>query len=287
MDTYIRRILFFILLCISFCTNGLCFAAKWNESSHYSITWYNKSQTKFKIKSAEELAGMAYLINNGYTNFEGKTIILSSDIDLSACIWVTAGNIERPFKGIFDGAGHTISGLDIRTESDSNKECYGLFGEIHEATIKDLNISGKIHLNFDNYSPKQLVGSFAASGYFGTLTNCMANVYVEYKRKQTSSDQYNLYIGGMIGKDEWSNFEYCLYKGKISCRFGENLTDMNFTGGSVYIGGICGSTSGSQWGYMTFSIISLHWYEIAEPAVLVNGRDERLCPPRKRVCPCS
>lgn len=248
MNNFIRRILFFILFCLSFCTNDQCFAAKWNESGHYSITWYNKSQSNFKIKSAAELAGVAYLLNNGYTNFEGKTITLSSDIDLSPCIWITAGNSERPFKGIFDGAGHTIFGLDIRTESDSNKKYFGLFGEIREATIKNLNISGKIRLNFDSYFPEQWVGSFAASGYLGTLTNCMANVYIEYHRKQTNSEKYNLYMGGMIGKDELSNLEYCLYKGKIVCRFGENLTDMYFTGGGVYIGGMCGSTSGSQWG---------------------------------------
>ena len=46
-------------------------------------SWYNETDTVFTISTADQLAGLAQLVNGGVDSFEGKTIILGNDIDLS------------------------------------------------------------------------------------------------------------------------------------------------------------------------------------------------------------
>ena len=85
------------------------------------ISWYigNESNTKYHITTAEQLAGLAKLVNTdpGTTNFAGKTFYLESDIDLSGHEWISIGTVlggdypEYSFCGVFDGQGHVISNL--------------------------------------------------------------------------------------------------------------------------------------------------------------------------------
>ncbi|MCL1981582.1 MAG: hypothetical protein FWG53_00625 [Clostridiales bacterium] len=46
-------------------------------------SWYNDIDLEFEINNADQLAGLAQLINDGTDDFHGKTITLSADIDLS------------------------------------------------------------------------------------------------------------------------------------------------------------------------------------------------------------
>ena len=45
-------------------------------------SWYNETSTEFEISTAEQLAGLAELVNNG-NDFSGKTILLTADIVLN------------------------------------------------------------------------------------------------------------------------------------------------------------------------------------------------------------
>lgn len=74
--------------------------ASWIDSGMYDTSWYNASQDSFNLYSAEEIAGISYLSNNGET-FEGKKIIINNDIDLSANNWVS---LPLSFKGTIEGA---------------------------------------------------------------------------------------------------------------------------------------------------------------------------------------
>ena len=44
--------------------------------------WYASSETSFTISTAEELAQLAMLVNNG-NDFAGKTVTLGDNIDLT------------------------------------------------------------------------------------------------------------------------------------------------------------------------------------------------------------
>ena len=80
------------------------------------------------IYSAEELKWIADQVNAGTNTFEGWTIYLESDVDFGARPegdnWETTANENRkwdpigvaaanPFKGTFDGKGHTIRGMYV------------------------------------------------------------------------------------------------------------------------------------------------------------------------------
>lgn len=89
------------------------------------------------IDSYKELALFRDSVNNG-TTYNGMTVALTADIDISGWAWVPIGVTDRNvikdnpekgavavFQGIFDGQGHTITGLsntgfDI-TELDPGK----------------------------------------------------------------------------------------------------------------------------------------------------------------------
>ncbi len=120
----------------------------WDGSS--DVTWYNDTDTEFTITTAEQLAGLAELVDGGNT-FEGKTIKLGTNIDLYAedengekvSFDPIGYGYDIVFKGTFDGQDKTISnlyqngwalGLDYSTEGG------GLFASVVDATIKNVNI---------------------------------------------------------------------------------------------------------------------------------------------------
>ena len=83
-------------------------AATWNGTADTS--WYtgHESETEYHITTAEQLAGLAQLVNDktASVSFEGKTIYLDNDLDLSGSQWTPIGNGDnfvRHFAGTFDG----------------------------------------------------------------------------------------------------------------------------------------------------------------------------------------
>ena len=77
--------------------------------------------------------------------YEGKTIVLASDLDLGGETWSPIGKaikvekqtIVTAFCGTFDGNGKTISGLTI---DDQDNAYSGFFAAVDGATIKNLTI---------------------------------------------------------------------------------------------------------------------------------------------------
>ena len=109
-------------------------------------SWYtgHESDTEYYITTAEQLAGLAQLVNAapGKTNFVGKTFYLKNDLDLSGHEWISIGTVrggncpEYSFCGVFDGQGHVISNLyshesDIEGADEShNLLRNALFGNV-------------------------------------------------------------------------------------------------------------------------------------------------------------
>ena len=157
-----------------------------------STKWYtdNTAATKYTITTADELAGLAKIVNAGDTfegsyDFAGKTITLGADIDLSAYGkkynngrgWIPIGhntNSTGYFKGTFDGNNHTISNLYINNKSYTHT---GLFGELGlyvvtgEQGVYNLNLADVDITSVGNY-----VGAVAGHvvGDFGhwIIKNC-------------------------------------------------------------------------------------------------------------------
>ena len=101
----------------------------------------------YLISTPAELAWVAQQVNGNKDDFEGKTLLLTNDINLNGYHWTPIGNVTSypgiSFHGTFDGQGYTISNL---TASDNAKgyAAAGLFGSlmgtVKNVTLKNVNI---------------------------------------------------------------------------------------------------------------------------------------------------
>lgn len=95
------------------------------------------------IYTAEGLAWLSVVSNglNGLEidNFEGKTISLEANVNMSAAIWTPISNRldMPPFKGSFDGKEHVIDGLQL-TQTNLYAYKTGFFGNILEGTLTNI-----------------------------------------------------------------------------------------------------------------------------------------------------
>ena len=146
--------------------------------------WYGDgSATKYTIRSAEELAYFAQLVNGG-NDFSGKTVTLARDIDLGGVQWISIGVEGHPFKGTFAGGGATTTEkLDCHKVSGLNGDLFGVVeGNRYKTTIQYVTISG---------GTGRLVNELKS----GKVENCMSTAKVD------SSDE-NAAVGGLVGMAE-------------------------------------------------------------------------------------
>ena len=212
--------------------------AKWDGTADTS--WYNDTDTEFALNKVEQLAGLAELVDAGNT-FEGKTIKLSSDLDLYAvdengeqiCFEpIGSYRNDSEFKGTFDGQGYTISNMSQNTWALDNGWEYkdlglGLFGKVRDADIKNLNMDGA-----SISGESGMIGIVAAAAY-GNCT--FENITVT----NSKANDYQYYAGGVVG---WAsgNHTYKNITVDASTTIGSQWGDFNNACGGI-IGGISSS----------------------------------------------
>ncbi len=171
-----------------FATATMVFAQEapttWSEVAN--TAWYgNGSASEYAITTAEDLAGLATLVNEGNT-FEGKTITLAADIDLASKTWTPIGTSSKPFNGTFDGAEKTISNLKIDASEKTHQGLFGKIGTpekaplIQNVTLKNVAVTGA------NYT-----GALVGQGYVGTIQNCHVSGTIAITGRR--------YVGGISG----------------------------------------------------------------------------------------
>ena len=194
------RLLVFVLAAAlvfgAVCVGGVSGADVWDGSADTS--WYSSSQTTFTITTSEQLAGLAELVNRdrNQVTFEGKTIYLGADLDMSGHEWTSIGykdSSSRSFKGTFNGNGYTISGL---TQSLDKNEEGGLFGYVSGGTITGVTLTDS---TFTLTSRGITLGSLVGILEDGNVNNCdVSNVYIT-STFDWSSDFWNALITLFIG----------------------------------------------------------------------------------------
>ncbi|MBO5788762.1 MAG: hypothetical protein J6R42_02320, partial [Clostridia bacterium] len=119
-------------------------------------------------------------------------------------------NATYRFKGVFDGNGHTISGLYVSAGGDM-----GLFGQIEGATVKNLTIKNSV---FAATNKSNGAGAIAGVVYEGTFENCkIENVSVLNKGNAGG-------VAGTINKD--TVYRNIIFSGEI-------VSSENHAGGIV------------------------------------------------------
>ena len=161
--------------------------------------------------------------------------------------WEPIGLNADTFDGVFDGNGHTISGMYINADAginDAHHRNYGLFAEV-KGTIKNLTIDQSyICVSGDAKNVGAVAGSLVldASG----IENCVSNAVIETYDDGNAGGIVgngngtitNCHFGGIINQldEKWSQLGgICGYGGKIS-----NCTNLGRISGNGYSGGIVG-----------------------------------------------
>lgn len=160
------------------------------------------------IATAEDLNAFVELIENGAA-VDG---LLTADINLAESDYpnLMIGTESNPFRGTFNGQGHTIT----YSYDFSNNYC-GLFSFISGATIRDLRVEGDVVTRGIHYG--------ALIGYGdGTMLveNVVTNVNITGEHSGVTGN------GGMIG---------ALY-GDITFNNCATLGEMGYPGSSMYCG---------------------------------------------------
>ena len=179
----------------------------WDGSADTS--WYvgHETDTEYHITTAEQLAGLAQLVNAdpGTTNFAGKTFYLDNDIDLSGHEWISIGTVlggdypEYSFCGVFDGQGHVISNLyshesDIEGADEShNLLRNALFGSVYNGEVKNLGVADAeiwIDPKDDSAAGKGILVDWMGKS---KITNCWTSGSIY------SGTKIEKNIGGIVG----------------------------------------------------------------------------------------
>ena len=179
----------------------------WDGSADTS--WYTSAPdaSEYHISTAEQLAGLAQLVNTdpGTTNFAGKTFYLENDLDLSGHEWISIGTVlggdypEYSFCGVFDGQGHVISNLYSHesyiegADESHNLLRNALFGSVYNGEVKNLGVANAeiwIDPKDDSAAGKGILVDWMGKS---KITNCWTSGSIY------SGTKIEKNIGGIVG----------------------------------------------------------------------------------------
>lgn len=146
-------------------------------------------QGNYIVTTAEGLKAVADIANNGNL---GINITLTENINLTDMEWTPIGtNYNNAYTGIFDGNGHTITGLTV-TGSD---QYAGLFGRIGSGgTVKNVVLEG-VQITSDNSLGS--VGGVAGYSY-GNIEYCSVSGSVSVSGISDVGGVVGYQVGGSI-----------------------------------------------------------------------------------------
>ena len=216
----------------------------------------------YQVTDAQQLANIAYLVNETEETFAGKCFILKNDIVLNSGVltavaggtdgslrqWTPIGRRANPdddthsFCGSFDGGGHAVSGLYIDNSSKGVDflRYTGLFGAV--------GIGGLLHNIYicDAYIAETVCRAGILCGYAYTegtaVTDCTVRdskikIFKTGAGGSSSAAYQSGYIGGIAGAIGGN--------GEIAFCTTENVVIEHADGHNAYIGGIAGAVAGS------------------------------------------
>ena len=208
------------------------------------------AEDPFQIANAQQLALLAKVTNQEYDwdhlderdLYQNGYYVLTADISLNdtsnfanweseppAYVWDPIGaaskDIERgyaDFRGVFDGQGHTISGLYSLSARLHDKEdtAGGLFGDADRAQIRNVNITDSMLIAVEMQNAGLLVGESSSS----VIENCHVSGRLIVNNVAAS--------GGVAGRVYGDVFADCSFSGSI-------VAENEHTCANV--GGVCGA----------------------------------------------
>jgi len=253
-----RLLLALLVLCLTICAFSVTVGAEGEAAD-------------LEIGTVDELVAFATAVNDG-NKYEGKTVVLTDDIDLSSVAnWTPIGNNVNYFWGTFDGQNHTISNMTINVNDSSVYQYVGLFGGVKKATVKNLTVEDA---KIDAVGERVYAGAVFAVAHSNSENHTTANLNFENITVDdciinAESKSGSAYIGGFAG--------YC-YPANMKNISVSNLELKPKASGTVFVGGMVGymqgqniSNNGNTRAYYTVDGLELANISITAETVSVLG----------------
>lgn len=206
------------------------------------------------IKNKDDFLNFCSNVNKGNT-YEGKKIFLLTDISTSGASehvdFSPVGNNTHPFKGTFDGQGHTLN----ITYIDNTGDLYDYVGFIgyNEGIIRNLRVTN-MYMRVSKY------GGLICAYNSGIVEQCQASGSI----LDSDNEDNSIYAGGVVG-DNVGKVMKCISSANFSISTSRAATDcggiVGHNSGEVIscrnTGSISGYTSGGivGWNYVIGSVI--------------------------------
>ncbi|MBO6096037.1 MAG: hypothetical protein J6P56_01825, partial [Bacteroidales bacterium] len=190
----------------------------WSASDFNSL-----DGSSYEIATKTDLRHLALLVNGKYSNCSGLTFRQTHDITYNHTTnWNNSSSTEdnytaigyhkslaseAPFRGTFDGQGHTISGIRIYKDGNTSADdSQGLFGCIGQGgTVRGVNLADA------RITGKNNVGGIAGRTYYATVEDCSVSADVCIHAVQNNSD----YHGGIVGYSQ-GTVQRCLSRATLN-----------------------------------------------------------------------
>ena len=252
---------------------------KVESRADYAREGIAEGNTVIHISTGGQLAQLIVRTQKDKCTWKGKTIVLDNDISMRSVTTQPtlnttsgsfgqcsdSGSFVRPeynnsdngnkgriddswnycvtFEGIFDGQGHTISGLYTYKNSGGDGKWNGLLFDRLSGTVKNIRFTD-CTIEYDH--PKE--NSDSALGLIGGVTSggLVENVYVDstvtYISHRTATGNYLRTIGGIAGWVDGGTLRNCVAFPTVISANGQGSLNYPFNGTArITIGGVTGA----------------------------------------------
>lgn len=221
-----------------------------------SLEGYGTQEQPYRVSSVQDLVDFRNDVNNGNT-YAGQYVVQTVDLALDLIsnfdpIGKVGGGSY--FMGVYNGQGHTISALTIKTRSNGDSRNLALFGTL-VGTVMNLGIesgyiSGEIAASFavnavgseaaliNCYSKAEIFGTIRAGGlvddFAGDIYNCWYDATASASARVPlvsfyARNLYHCYATGEITPDSFAgaavNCESVTAETLYSAAFAERLNE--------------------------------------------------------------
>ena len=213
------RLFIFLILCIIFLliffqnktfsniieVNEIDTYELWDGSVSDFLLGNGTIENPYKINNGSDLMYFKNLIEgDDYLNYNEKYYKLGNNLNMNNIAFESIGTNERFFKGIFDGDGYSIANLNITAHSTADNTYLGLFSNIENATIKNINLKSVV-INANSISENLYAGILVSN----TIDNNIIKNIGIYD--STINISNGLIVGGLIGKQSDSTSINTIY----------------------------------------------------------------------------
>ncbi len=187
------------------------------------------SDNPYLIATTDDMAQLAADVNAvGENLYYGKHFRLTSNLDYTNVTKDEAGNnytpvglfysdgiTNKPFRGFFDGYGHTIKGIRVsyRNDISGGTNGVGIFGFIQDGSVKNLTVE-------DCVFKGTTVGGVVGYNYGATIKNTHVKSSVIISSDESPTANH----GGIAGRNHLGTVEGNISEAQVICNEGQSCS---------------------------------------------------------------